>query len=272
MRAAAVASAIVLAGGIAAPPALAANATRAELVSLAERAAAGDEAALAELEGVSSVEGAPVDLAAALEGAEGDELEARLREVARSGAAIPDGSLPDSATARERAEEVLGSPPEPPAAEGGGGGDFLSELGVPLWLAVAIALAVIVAGALLGRSAARRRVFEALAEVPIGEETGSRKDPRELERRAEEAERRGEFVAAVRLRFLAGLARLDASGARRVRPALTAAGAARELRSPRLAELARVYDEVVFGGLRARREEAEAAREGWRAVISEAPR
>ena len=272
MRTAAVASAIVLAVGIAAQPALAADATRADVVSLAEHAAGGDAAALAELEGVRRVEGTPVDFATALEGAEGGELEARLRELARFAAATPDGSLPDSATARERAEEVVGDAPEPPAAEDGGGSEFLSGLGIPLWLAAAIAIAVIVAGALVGRSAAQRRVFEPLEDVPFGEGTGSRPDPRELERRADEAERRGEFAAAVRLRFLAGRGRLDARGALRLRPALTAAGAARELRSPRLAELARVYDEVVFGGRRARRDEAEAAREGWRAVIAEAPR
>lgn len=272
MRRAAIASAIALLAGIAAPAALAVDATRPEVVSLAERAAGGDGAALAELEAVTSVEGAPVDLATALDGVEGEQLEARLRELARSAAAIPDGSLPDSATARERAEEVLGGSPEPPPVDEGAGDDFLSELGVPLWMAVAIAVAVLVAGALIGRSAARRRVFEAPGEVSIGEETDSRTDPRALERRAEEAERRGDFAAAVRLRFLAGLWRLDARGTLRLRPALTAAGAARELRSERLAGLARVYDEVVFGGRGAGREEAEAAREGWRTVLAQAPR
>ena len=272
MRLAAIASAIALAAGAGAPRALAFDATRTEVVSLAERAAGADAAALAELEAVSSVEGVPVDFAAALEGAEEEVLEARLDELARSAAATPDGSLPDSESARARAEEVLGGPREDPPTDQGSGGDLLSGLGVPLWLAVAIAVAMIAAGALIGRSAARRRVHESPGELPVGEEPGSGTDPRTLERRADEAERRGDFAAAVRLRFLAGLGRLDARGALRLRPALTAAGAARELRSERLAGLARVYDEVVFGGRGARREEVVQAREGWRAVLAEAPR
>jgi hypothetical protein len=101
-------------------------------------------------------------------------------------------------------------------------------------------------------------------------------DPDELERRAEEAERRGDLDAALRLRFRAGLARLDDAGVVRLRPGLTNAAVGRTLHSPRFDALAGHFDEVAYGGRAATDADVATARSTWPGVVeaarsSEAP-
>jgi hypothetical protein len=246
--------------------------SREELASVASRAAAGDGAAAGELDAVTTVDGAAVDLEAALDGADAAEREARLRELAVSAGADPESGLPDATGAREQAQEIeAANEPAPQSPSSGVGGDErspLGGLGVPLWLALALAVVAVVIGALVARRAGARRVLDLERDPAEPRAKGPR--PRDFEREADEAERRGDYAAAVRLRFRAGLGRLAEAEALRLHPALTAPGAARELRSPKLWELAGDYDEIVFGQRAAAAADAEAARSGWQEVLREA--
>ena len=94
--------------------------------------------------------------------------------------------------------------------------------------------------------------------------------PEELEAEAERAEARGELEMALRLRFRAGLLRLDRVGAVRQRPGLTNAAVSRALRSRTFDALAWDFDEVVYGGRPATAGDVEEARGSWPRVLEEA--
>jgi hypothetical protein len=147
-------------------------------------------------------------------------------------------------------------------------GDALPSVGSPLWflLAAVVVIAAIVLTVRLsagrgspGVSGGRRRG---------GADAGG--DPDDLERRAEDAERRGDLDAALRLRFRAGLARLAAAGVVRLRPGLTNAAVSRTLRSPHFDELAWHFDEVAYGGRHATESDVATARSAWPAVVEAA--
>jgi hypothetical protein len=147
-------------------------------------------------------------------------------------------------------------------------GDALPSVGSPLWLALAAA-AVAVAAVLTIRLSARR----GREGIPGGRRRavgGESVDPDGLERRAEEAERRGDLDAALRLRFRAGLVRLAEAGAVRLRPGLTNAAVSRTLRSPPFDELAGHFDEVAYGGRPATESDVAAARSTWPTVVEAA--
>lgn len=93
-------------------------------------------------------------------------------------------------------------------------------------------------------------------------------DPRQLERAALEAEADGRLEEALRLRFRAGIARLEQAGRLPARP-LTNAAIARIVASERFAGLSRSFDEVVFGGRSATGEDLDSARHDWPALIQE---
>ncbi len=97
-----------------------------------------------------------------------------------------------------------------------------------------------------------------------------REDPAELERLADEAERRGDLEVALRLRFRAGLLRLGRARALPLRPSLRTREARRALGSARFDRLARDFDEVVYGGRPPREADVEAARSEWPQVVAEA--
>jgi Domain of unknown function (DUF4129) len=144
-------------------------------------------------------------------------------------------------------------------------GDVLPDVGSAPWLLLAM-MVVVIAAVLTVRLSGRRGGprFAAGRGGVAGDDT---LDPEELERRAEEAERRGDLDAALRLRFRAGLAHLDGAGVVRLRPGLTNAAVSRALRSPRFDELAGDFDEVAYGGRPATSVDVAAARSSWPAVI-----
>jgi hypothetical protein len=244
--------------------AAATDVSRDELVSLAEKAPS-DEAALAELRAVTSVDGAPADLETALAGAEGAELDARVDEVARSAEAAPIVAI-DADEARASAEDILASEPEPPPVSGDGGGIELPSLSLPV--TIFFALVIVGLAALAARAAGKRTILE--REAAAGGPLSKRASGRDLAREADEAEGRGDYAAAVRLRFQAGLVRLDELGSIELRPSLTASGAMRESGIGEIGGLAAAYERVAFGGRGASAQDADVQRDGWKSVVSEA--
>ncbi|MGI8633016.1 MAG: hypothetical protein ACR2NA_10800 [Solirubrobacterales bacterium] len=268
------------------------RATATDLDDLAGRAG-DDPEALRELREVRRVDGRPVRLDRVLD-AEGAELRGRLaelrgerpaaaevgaeraRERARSIVKVePYATRDSSPNVLQRVFGALGSPVETALRALGRALEWVVDrVGgaaerVPLPPAVTwgiLALAALLGSGILARRSVRRRARDrqAAAARPVVGIT-----PRQLERKAKEAEDDGRHADAVRLRFHAGLLRLDRANALVLRPSLTAAGAAREIRVPRMRELSVDYEQIAYGDRTAGEEDSRAAREGWREVLRE---
>ena len=133
---------------------------------------------------------------------------------------------------------------------------------VIVWVLL-IAIVAAVAWLIATRTGRRRAAAFATAAA---EAPGRPESPTALERRAEAAEREGDYAAALRLRFRAGLLRLDARGLIEYRPSLATGAVARALRSPDFDRVAGDFDEIVYGGRPATQADVLTAREGWAAV------
>jgi hypothetical protein len=129
--------------------------------------------------------------------------------------------------------------------------------------------AVIVVALLVARRTAQRRAGRGLV-LARDRRRPRAIDPRELEQQADEAERRGELEAAVRLRFRAGLLRLGRKEVIPLRESLTSGQVRRLVRLQEFDRLARDHDEIAYGARTARSEDAEAARTGWPVVVAKA--
>jgi hypothetical protein len=140
---------------------------------------------------------------------------------------------------------------------------------ITLW--VILGVTVLALALLAGMRLARRRT-----EVEAGalgrRARGRREDPAELERLADEAERRGDLEVALRLRFRAGLLRLGRAKALPLRPSLRTREARRALGSSRFDRLARDFDEIVYGRRPPRPEDVAAARTEWPELLAEVRR
>ena len=129
----------------------------------------------------------------------------------------------------------------------------------------ALAALVLAAGATLATRRARRALRE---ESGVG--PGARQAPVravDLERAALQAEREGRHSEAVRLRFRAGLAALAESELVAFVPSMSNAEVSRALRSERFDDLARRFEEIVYGGRAAVEEDVRAARLQWSRVL-----
>jgi hypothetical protein len=146
-------------------------------------------------------------------------------------------------------------------------GDLLPSVGSGPWLLLAAAVVVIALVSTVKLSSGRGR--QRFGGARSGhDEQGL--DPEELERRADEAEGRGDLDSALRLRFQAGLLRLDDAGVVRLRPGLTNSAVSGVLRSPRFDELAGDFDEVAYGGRSATAAQVATARTAWPALVETA--
>jgi Domain of unknown function (DUF4129) len=246
-------------------------------------AARDDPAALDELREVDSVDGTPVHLAPALEGDE-SEVEERLATLA--GDESPFDVNP--AAARGEAEEILSErrfhgTETPRPLRGlldwladrlrvfGGAFDWLAERlpGGDSTAAVLLAtLVLLVAAFAAARIAARRsrRILEERHRADVRR----RVDPSDLERAADEAERNGELEEALRLRFRAGLLRLERANVIAFHESMTSGEVARQLRSQEFDRIANTFDEVVYGRRPPESPDLRAARDGWPRVLQEA--
>jgi hypothetical protein len=242
-------------------------------------AAAGDAAGL---RAVTSVDGRPVDIDAALAGARGDELKARIATLegsiagGRGASGDPRGDARDVLSQRRFHDTKVPGPFRGVLRRLGKlvpDLDWLDDL-IPgsrkvMWVvlfALFAGLAWIVA-----RRVMTRRI-RASADEAAAEAAARGEDPKALERRAAEAEAAGDLEAALRLRFRAGLLRLDARGAIDFRPSISTYEVRRTLRSPDFDGLAATFDDVVYGGREPERVDVAAAREHWPEVVSSAPK
>lgn len=260
----------------------------ADAVSSAELAALGVRAALDaqaqdQLLAVDEVDGQRVDVRAALAGARGNDITARTRLIVQ----ILGQQEGSPAADRQRAAAVLADRrytgtklPQPlkkplqwlgdrlqPIA------DWLNDRGavvpggpIALWMILA-ALVVVAAGSITGTTIRRRALAIERARAAALPEAD---DPHALERTADRAEQDGEFERAVRLRFRAGLLRLDRRHVLVYRPSLTTGEVARAIKAPAFAEVGARFDEIAYGGRMALLEDAEAAKRGWKDVLTQA--
>jgi hypothetical protein len=254
----------------------------AELTALAERAA-DDESARAELLAVERVDGRPVAVREAMEGARGAELEQRARLIAAGVAASDEAA--SAAEPRREAQRVLEQRryhgadfPRPFAGPLGWVGDriqpvidWINDRGVsvpggPVVLWMLLAAGVLLAALTATSTTIRRRALAIerarRAALPATD------DPRALEREAERAERDGAWERAVRLRFRAGLLRLDRRSVIVYRPSLTTGEVARAVESPAFREVGERFDAIAYGGRPAEQDDAEHARRGWAEVLA----
>lgn len=280
-RAVTVAAAVVLLTCLA-TPALATDVSSEELRDLAQRAV-DDPAALDELRTVTSVDGARVPVDEILEGP-AESVDARLHMLARE----PSAAI-DAEQARADAKEVLAQekfqPPSIPRPLEGIltylGDTFVKPVGE--WIATVfdgvsarlpggrlatwLILAALFAGLVwvVARRWTRAQVMRADRRARIVLEESV--DAAQLEREADLAEQRGDLETAMRLRFRAGLLKLDELDVIEFRPSMTSYEVARLLRSPEFDALARSFDEVVYGGRVPTPEDVQTSRSGWARVL-----
>lgn len=93
----------------------------------------------------------------------------------------------------------------------------------------------------------RRRARSIEARIRREHEAARGKDPAELERRAEEAERSNDHARAFRLLFQSALLRLNTAGMIDLRPGTTSGSVAEQLGSEAFAAVASRFDAVVYG-------------------------
>jgi hypothetical protein len=196
----------------------------------------------------------------------------------------------DPDNARKVAREIVGSsraapanPPRPLRGVLEWIGNRLATIGDALgpaasffgsmWGLVILAFAVGALAMWIARGIARRRSAAGESRPsrgPARTRAEDAADPASLERAADAAEARGDLEFALRLRFRAGLLRLDAIGAIRFRPSITTRQVAHDLRSARFEELAMTFDGIAYGHHPARTLDLDTARETWPRVVAEA--
>ncbi|HUO46258.1 MAG TPA: DUF4129 domain-containing protein [Acidimicrobiia bacterium] len=193
----------------------------------------------------------------------------------------------DSDRLRSEAERILNQPqyrPEPTASERLR--EWLSDLwlrfleflewvadlvGGPAVFGFLLLTLVVVASILVARNLGSRRAREIEARIHREYTLARGADPAEMETAAENAARDGDYGAAVRWRFRAGLLRLDERGRIRYQPGLTSSEVSQLLISPEFEILARRFDEIVYGHQAASSVDDEQARQGWDRLLAAAP-
>jgi hypothetical protein len=136
------------------------------------------------------------------------------------------------------------------------------------WVVVVGALAVAL-GAAVAVLIVRRRARISAREPRAGSVEGGTEDPDEIERRAALAEGSGDHETAVRLRFRAGLLRLQGQGVIADQDAHTDRQLSAMLHSPTFDALAGRHEMIVYAGDRATAADAATARARWPHVLDE---
>lgn len=264
----------------AAPAALAEEVDEATFRDLAAGAAAGDAVALDLLLDVDSVAGFEVDIAA-LVGPDDAGRPARLQTLAAGTARTVDADA-----ARAVATAILSERPYAGDLVAPGDRsimtrifDALGDIAGRLFfgaegstaLFFLTAAAVLAAAVLLGGYLTRRRAVERTRRRREQASDAAPERPTDLENAAARAEGAGDYAGAIRLRFRAGLLRLDQRGIVPFDPSMTTGRLHRALRTVESSHVARVFDEVVYGGRPATARDADDTRSGWMAILARRP-
>lgn len=136
--------------------------------------------------------------------------------------------------------------------------DVMTLVG-PILVLLAAAAAAFILARRRARDVQRRETIERILELGA--------DPLELEALALAAEEEGDHSEAIRLRFVAGLLRLDAGGRIDFYPGLPNGAISAELDDPTFDRLAVQFDEVVYGRKLATETDAQQAVVDWAALL-----
>lgn len=256
-----------------------------EVAELAEQSPT-DPAAAEALLAVDTVDGVPVDMANLL----GDESGRDARLAALTDLLEPGGAV-DEAETRSHLDEILSDP-----AYGDRREPFLERLLGPvfdwyermmawLWdrlllvlhrllgildLAVLAWLGPVILAVATGAATfvlARRRAREIQRRTAIERILEMGTDPAELERMAGTAHDDGRYSESIRLRFVAGLLRLDAGGRIDFYPGLSNSSISAELADPGFDMVADQFDRVVYGRTEAGPDDARRAEAEWARLL-----
>lgn len=136
---------------------------------------------------------------------------------------------------------------------------------------VVLVLAVVLLAIVLATAVIRRRSAVSIAGGGPGG-GGKDEDPAALERAADRAEAEGRFGDAVRLRFQAGVVRLQRDGKVRRGKSTPTRAIARQLKIAEFDRLGQTFDAVAYGGRDASADDAAEAKREWQRVLVEAGR
>jgi hypothetical protein len=145
-------------------------------------------------------------------------------------------------------------------------------LGALPWPVAVVAVLALVGGLvfLLARALEQRAAPRA-ARASAGAARVAEQSARDLEARADEAARVGDLDRAVRLRFRAGLLRLEHDAHAIInRPGLTTREVRERLHSPRFDGLADTFEAVAYGDVDAHTGDVDTARRDWPVIVGEA--
>lgn len=192
----------------------------------------------------------------------------------------------DADAQRARAEEILSQRTYDPIRDDATEGttlaerlqDFFDRLFEDLGISGRVFVYLLVAGILIAATYGAYRMIQGRIEAAertsfaVDGDGAPRFDARQLERQADDAARSGDYATAVRLRFEAGLTRLDERGALPHHDKVTSGAIAATLALPEFDRLAETFDGVAYGNRGADSNDDAEARTNWPLVIKKAPR
>ncbi len=136
--------------------------------------------------------------------------------------------------------------------------DAITLLG-PILIVVVAAAGAWVLARRRARDIERRATIERILKLGT--------DPADLEARAVGADEAGDHTEAIRLRFVAGLLRLDAEGSIEFYPGLSNGTISDQLDNPTFDRLAAQFDQVVYGRKPASRDDSVQAAADWTTML-----
>jgi hypothetical protein len=248
-----------------------------EAVMLLESAASGDSGALERARRIESIDRVPVNMAALLEAVDADPT--RAAEILRAGVIVDPGPEVAEAAASilsqerfsqassgslERWLDRIGSWIADRLARLSGGNGSARRANV---LAITAVLALVALAAAVATKRRAAVVHERITLDRLIEQEGA--DPVLIEREAMIAAAAGDYARSIRLRFVAGILRLDQQGVIHYTKGLTTGEIARAVDDPVFLELQVDFDRVVYGDQPADHVTEQRSESGWRRLLEE---
>lgn len=141
---------------------------------------------------------------------------------------------------------------------------FPGLAGTILGIAICVGLAAVVVALIVRNRAARQPAGPGAPGTAAAPD-----DPDALDRAADAATAAGEYATAIRLRYRAGLIRLDRAAVIDLRPWNTSATLMRRIGSSRFDDLTGTFEAVAYGGRTATNSDAASARTEWPTLLAE---